>query len=128
MIHTFKYIIMCALAVVATACHSDYDDYTTSGEIALSLPVEGEIEIIQYSVQMMNLNSRSSVTFADKTSGIIPVVNILRGAYSINIEGVVRFRGASHVLQTHQFRALSEFVPFVSSGGNRVELEMILMD
>ncbi len=117
---------MCMMVVAAASCHSDYEDYTTAGEIGLTLPVNGEVEVIQYSLEMMNLNSRDVITAAGKTQSVIAVSDMLRGAYSINIEGVVRYRDVSDKVITQQFRAQSEFVPMVENH-NIVELEMILM-
>jgi hypothetical protein len=119
---------MCALLAVLPCCHSDEDDYTTSAVIELSLPVEGVIETLQYSVTMVNLNSKYPVTSAGRSSCSIIIGNVLRGAYSINVEGVVRYAGADGVVVTSQFRAQSEYVSIVDLEENKVSLEMILMN
>lgn len=120
---------MCALAMLcATSCHDDYKDYMTTGLIALTLPVEGEIETIQYTVRMMDLNSRNTITLAGETDGTITVENLFRGAYSINVEGVVRYVDSDEMTHTSQFRAQSDYVSMVEVNGNSVSLEMILMD
>lgn len=120
---------MCALAMLcATSCHDDYKDYMITGLIALTLPVEGEIETIQYSVRMMDLNSRNTITLAGETCGTITVENLFRGAYSINVEGVVRYVDSDEMTHTSQFRAQSDYVSMVEVNGNSVSLEMILMD
>ena len=116
------------MALGFVSCHNDLEDYFTSGEIALVLPVDGDVETIQYSVKMMNLNSRNVVTLAGKTSGAISVDEILRGAYSINVDGIVQFKDAAGEVHAHQFRAQSDFVEMIDLAGNHVELEMILMD
>lgn len=122
------YILICVMALGLASCHNDLEDYFTSGEIALVLPVDGDVETIQYSVKMMNLNSRNVVTLAGKTSGAISVDEILRGAYSINVDGIVQFKDAAGEVHAHQFRAQSDFVEMIDLAGNHVELEMILMD
>jgi len=123
-------IMMCVVALVASGCHSDLEDYTTGGEIVLTLPQEGTIETLQYSVMMVNLNSRNVTTFSDITaSGHIIVDNIMRGAYSVSVEGIVRIKDATSQLSTHQFRAQSDYVSMAATdGGNTVTLEMILID
>ena len=97
---------MCAFALLCvTSCHDDYNDYMTTGHIALTLPVDGEIKTIQYSVKMMNLNSRNTITLAGETNSAITVDNLFRGAYSINVEGVVRYVDSNATTHTSQFRA-----------------------
>ena len=86
----------------------------------------GEMEVIQYSIEMMNLNTRDVVTAAGKTQDVITVSEILRGAYSINIEGVVRYRNADGDVFTQSFRVQSEYVLMVDND-NKIELEMTLM-
>jgi hypothetical protein len=110
------------------SCHDDYSDYTTTGRILLSLPTDGEIEVIQYSVKMMNLNSRHTITLAGETNKAITIDNLFRGAYSINVEGVVRYVGSDATSHTSQFRAQSDYVSMVELNDNAISLEMILMD
>ncbi len=126
--HCLIYIISALALLCAASCHDDYSDYTTSGHITLTLPTEGDIETIQYSVKMMNLNSRATVTQAGETSGTIAVEDLLRGAYSINVEGVVRYVDGNANTRTSQFRAQSDYVSMVELNDNTVSLEMILMD
>jgi len=121
--------LICALALLSvTSCHDDYKDYMTTGHIALTLPVDGEIETIQYSVKMMDLNSRNTTTLAGTTSSTITVENLFRGAYSINVEGVVRYVDSNATTHTSQFRAQSDYVSMVDLNDNIISLEMILMD
>ncbi len=126
---TLLYMIMCALlSLSVTSCHKDYNDYTTTAHIALTLPIDGKIETIQYSVKMVDLNSRNTVTQAGETRGTIDIENLFRGAYSIHVEGVVRYVDSDSIAHTSQFRALSDYVSLVGLDDNVVSLEMILMD
>lgn len=126
--NSFIYFI-CAMTLLCVAsCHDDYSDYTTTGRILLSLPTDGEIEVIQYSVKMMNLNSRHTITLAGETNKAITIDNLFRGAYSINVEGVVRYVGSDATSHTSQFRAQSDYVSMVELNNNAISLEMILMD
>ena len=115
------------MLLVSSSCHKDHDDYTTTARIGLTLPVEGEVEIIQYSAMLMNLNSRDEVTIAGSTATEIVVPDLLRGAYSINVEGVVTYFDPAHEAQVRPFRAQSQYVPLVDDD-NRVEVEVIFMD
>ena len=125
---SFIYLI-CAFALLCTSsCHDDYKDYTTTGHIVLTLPVEGEIETIQYSVKMIDLNSHNTITLAGETSGTITIEDLFRGAYSINVEGVVRYVDLETTSHTRQFRAQSDYVSMVELNDNTISLEMILMD
>lgn len=120
---------MCMLTLFcATSCHDDYKDYMTTGHIVLSLPVDGEIETIQYSVKIMDLNNRNMITMAGESSGTITVDNLFRGAYYINVEGVVRYVDSNTSTHISQFRAQSDYVSMVELNDNIVSLEMILMD
>ena len=116
------------IIAVTASCHSDHDFYTTTAGIELTMPVEGEVEIIQYSLTMTNLNSREVVNNAGKTTGTIMINDIMRGAYSINVEGIVKYKNESGQVTMRQFRAQSEYVSFVGQQDAVVTLEMILMD
>lgn len=125
---TFIYI-MCAFALLCvTSCHEDYKDYMTTGHIVLTLPVDGEIETIQYSVKMMELNSHNTTTLSGQTNGTITIDNLFRGAYSINVEGVVRYVDRDETTHTSQFRAQSDYVSMVELNDNVISLDVILMD
>ena len=52
----------------------------------------------------------------------------MRGAYSINVEGIVKYKNESGQVMMRQFRAQSEYVSFVGQQDSVVTLEMILMD
>ncbi len=122
------YLFVCMIIAVTASCHSDHDFYTTTAAIELTMPVEGEVEIIQYSLIMTNLNSREVVNNAGKTTGTIMINDIMRGAYSINVEGIVKYKNESGQVTMLQFRAQSEYVSFVGQQDAVVTLEMILMD
>ncbi|GEM_PF-166581 len=122
------YLFVCMIIAVTASCHSDHDFYTTTAGIELTMPVEGEVEIIQYSLTMTNLNSREVVNNAGKTTGTIMINDIMRGAYSINVEGIVKYKNESGQVTMRQFRAQSEYVSFVGQQDAVVTLEMILMD
>ena len=125
---SFIYLISALVLFFVTSCHDDYKDYLTTGHITLTLPVEGEIEAIQYSVKMMDLNNRNIITLAGETSSTIIIENLFRGAYSINVEGVVRYLDNDATIHISQFRAQSDYVPMVELNDNTISLEMILMD
>ncbi len=125
---SFIYLMYALTLICVASCHDDYRDYTTTGHILLTLPTDGEIETIQYSVKMMNLNSRNTITQAGKTGGTIIIENLFRGAYSINVEGVVRYVDNNATTHTSQFRAQSDYVSMVELNDNSISLEMILMD
>lgn len=120
---------MCAFALLCvTSCHEDYKDYMTTGHIVLTLPVDGEIETIQYSVKMMDLNSHNTITLSGQTNGTITIDNLFCGAYSINVEGVVRYVDRDETTHTSQFRAQSDYVSMVELNDNVISLDVILMD
>ena len=125
---SFIYLISALALFCVTSCHDDYKDYLTSGHITLTLPIEGEIEAIQYSVKMMDLNNRNIITLAGETSSTIIIENLFRGAYSINVEGVVRYLDNDATIHISQFRAQSDYVSMVELNDNTISLEMILMD
>lgn len=120
---------MYALTLLCIAsCHNDYKDYFTAGHIILTLPVDAEIETIQYSVKMTNLNSRNTITLAGESKGTITVDNLFTGAYSINVEGVVRYIDGNGNTFTSLFRAQSDYVEMVELNDYTISLEMILMN
>ena len=103
---SFIYLISALALFCVTSCHDDYKDYLTTGHITLTL----------------------IITLAGETSSTIIIENLFRGAYSINVEGVVRYLDNDATIQISQFRAQSDYVPMVELNDNTISLEMILMD
>lgn len=119
--------MLCLLAAIATACHTDNDNLFTSCVIKLNLPTSGEIDMMQYRATVTNLNSREEITLAGKTPDVITINEIMRGAYSINIEGVISYRDNDNAVHTSQFRAQSDYVSVVDND-NIITLEIVIMD
>ena len=55
-------------------------------------------------------------------------LEVLRGAYQIDIEGVAACQSAENVIRMRQFRCQSDYVEFISRDINEVTLKTIFLD
>lgn len=110
-----------------TACHSEQDDLMTTATLRVDGGNDIVISRIQATANLTNMNSRQ-VTAATNFNGPTIEVLLLRGAYQVNIEGVVTYTdtdGAEHI---RQFRAISDYVNLAASNHCEATLSLIFLD
>lgn len=91
-----------------TACHADEDDYYTSIAVTVGPPEGGTILQMQGTVRLTNLNNKqtySTSAFSTSTA----TLEVLRGVYSVDIEGTVRYSDKTGTVRTANFRASSSY-------------------
>ena len=114
------------LGMVLTSCHQDEDDLFTTTAITLAAEQGTTVERVQGTVQLTNLNTRQVTTTAE-FDGNIARVTLLRGAYSVLVEGSMQYKDANGETSVRQFRATSDYLEFASKSLNVATLNIVWM-
>lgn len=119
-------ICVALLGMVLTSCHQDEDDLFTTAAITLAAEQGITVERVQGTVQLTNLNTRQVTTTAE-FDGNIARVTLLRGAYSVLVEGSMQYKDANGETSVRQFRATSDYLEFASKSLNVATLNIVWM-
>ncbi len=119
-------ICVALLGMVLTSCHQDEDDLFTTAAITLAAEQGTTVERVQGTVQLTNLNTRQVTTTAE-FDGNIARVTLLRGAYSVLVEGSMQYKDANGETSVRQFRATSDYLEFASKSLNVATLNIVWM-
>lgn len=119
-------ICVALLGMVLTSCHQDEDDLFTTAAITLVAEQGTTVERVQGTVQLTNLNTRQVTTTAE-FDGNIARVTLLRGAYSVLVEGSTQYKNANGETSVRQFRATSDYLEFASKSLNVATLNIVWM-
>lgn len=120
-------ILLITLAVLLTACAPVEDDIFTTARITVTAEGEESITSVQAQVKLTNVNTRQVTTVAD-FNGTSATVELLRGAYQIDIEGVATCQSSENIIRMRQFRCQSDYVEFIGRDINEVTLKTIFLD
>lgn len=119
-------ICVALLGMVLTSCHQDEDDLFTTAAITLAAEQGTTVERVQGTVQLTNLNTRQVTTTAEFDGNIVRVT-LLRGAYSVLVEGSMQYKDANGETSVRQFRATSDYLEFASKSLNVATLNIVWM-
>ena len=119
-------LLLIALTMLLTACAPVEDDIFTTARITVT-GEEDSITSVQAQVKLTNVNTRQVTTVAD-FDGASATVELLRGAYQIDIEGVATCQSPGNSIRMRQFRCQSDYVEFISRDINEVTLKTIFLD
>lgn len=119
-------ICVALLGMVLTSCHQDEDDLFTTAAITLAAEQGTTVERVQGTVQLTNLNTRQVTTTAE-FDGNIARVTLLRGVYSVLVEGSMQYKDANGETSVRQFRATSDYLEFASKSLNVATLNIVWM-
>ena len=119
-------LLLIALTMLLTACAPVEDEIFTTARITVT-GEEDSITSVQAQVKLTNVNTRQVTTVAD-FDGASATVELLRGAYQIDIEGVATCLSPDNVTRMRQFRCQSDYVKFISHDINEVTLKTIFLD
>ncbi len=119
--------IILSLSIVIIACAPVEDDIFTVARISVTAGDDVAITHVQAQVKLTNVNTRQVTTTADFVGNSV-TVELLRGAYQIDIEGVVSCQSTDGTNQMRQFRCQSDYAEFISKEQNDITLNMIFLD
>lgn len=120
-------LILMALTVLLTACAPVEDDIFTTARITVAGEGDVSITSVQAQVKLTNVNTRQVITVAD-FDGASATVELLRGAYQVDIEGVATCQTTGSAIRLRQFRCQSDYVEFIGHDINEVTLKPIFLD
>ena len=119
--------ILIALTMLLTACAPVEDEIFSTARITVTAEGDDSITSVQAQVKLTNVNTRQVTTVAD-FDGASATVELLRGAYQIDIEGVATCQSPGNSIRMRQFRCQSDYVEFISRDINEVTLKTIFLD
>ena len=119
-------LLLITLTMLLTACAPVEDEIFTTARITVT-GEEDSITSVQAQVRLTNVNTRQVTTVAD-FDGASATVELLRGAYQIDIEGVATCQSPGNSIRMRQFRCQSDYVEFISRDINEVTLKTIFLD
>ena len=125
--HHILYFTLIVLMVAAAACAPVEDDIFTTARVTVSAGDETVITRVQAQAKLTNVNTRQVLSSAD-FEGPSVTVELLRGAYQIDIEGVVTCQQADGQTRMRQVRCQSDYAEFVRDGINDITLNIIFLD
>lgn len=119
------YIIIGVMALVS--CHKDEDDIFTQADIVLTAGDGQTIEQVQGTARITNLNSKQVVTTSDFDVSTIRL-QLIRSSYSVDVEGLVRYRDLDGRTYTKHMRAHSDYINLSATGYNQALLPIIFLE
>ncbi len=125
--HVILSISLTLLAVLFTACAPVEDDIFTTARITVSTTDQMSITRVQAQVKLTNINTRQVVTSAD-FDGASATIELLRGAYQIDIEGVATCLMPEGGTRLRQFRCQRDYAEFIQDDMNEITLTTIFLD
>jgi hypothetical protein len=120
------YISIVIWALVMISCAPVEDDIFTTARITVTTGDDTAITRVQGQVRLTNVNTRQVVTSSDFEGSSVNV-ELLRGAYQIDIEGVVTCQSSNGQPRARQFRCQSDYAEFISDNSS-VTLNIIFLD
>ena len=115
------------LALAITACAPVEDDIFTTAHISVAAGDGLIVNRVQAQVKLTNVNTRQVLSSANFEGDGVSV-ELLRGAYQIDIEGVVTCQSPDGGTRMHQFRCQCDYAEFISKEQNDITLNMIFLD
>ena len=122
-----KQYILAILVLFLAACAPVEDDIFTTARITVAADDGTAITAVQAQVKLTNINTRQVTTAAAFVGNSI-TVELLRGAYQIDIEGVVTCLNPDGTTRHRQFRCQSDYSEFVRHETNEITLNIIFLD
>ncbi len=123
---TAQYLLL-ACCLFLASCHQAEEDFYTTAELSLIMPEGIQPEQIQGTLTLQNLNTLQTTSTSELTANGF-TLQILRGAYKADVEGMIRYRDQNSQSHTAHFRAHSDYVALSTLPLAKVELQMTLLD
>ena len=114
-------------AFAMTSCHQEQTDYYTTAQLTLTVPDSISVRQIQGTMTLQSLNttlSQSSSSITDYSFSM----QVLRGAYKVDVVGMIQYTTPNGGLQTRHYRAHSDYTPFADMPLSAATLPIILLD
>jgi len=110
-----------------SSCHEEQTDYYTTAQLTLELPDTISVRQIQGTMTLQSLNTTLSQSTANLSNNCFSL-QVLRGAYKVDVVGMIQFTTANGGVQTRHYRAHSDYTPFADMPLSAASLPIILLD
>ncbi len=97
------------------SCQSDHDDYFTNAIVTVNVNDSIAIQQVQATAKFTNLNTKQVVTSTNFNNNTLEVT-LLRGAYRVSIEGLLRYTDVHNRSYLKRFRSQNDYLEFTGSG------------
>ena len=125
--HITTYILLSLALLSLSSCHKEENDLFATAVITLNTTESLTISQVQAQAEITNVNTRQTTTTAN-FDGTMLRVDLLRGAYSVLIEGVATCYYSDGTKRLRQFRAQTDYVEFAGKETNATTLNIIFLD
>lgn len=122
-----SFILSAVTLLSLSACHQEEDELFATAVITLTASDGISIGRVQAQAQLTNVNTRQVTTTADFSGATVQIL-LLRGAYSVLIEGVAACTDADGNSRLRQFRAQTDYVELAATGVNTTTMNTIFLD
>ncbi len=114
-------------ALILFSCNSEeHEDYFTEARIELLMPDNVTPVQIQGTLTLQNLNTMSSVSIAEMEGNCFQL-NLLRGAYKADVEGMIKYTDENGNTLIRHFRAHADYMALAELPVSKTELPIILL-
>ena len=95
--------------------------------IAISSEEATEIDRVQATATLTNLNTKQTFTSTNFIGNRL-TETVLRGAYKISIDGVIRYTDKKNEVRVRSFRSTTDFISVGESNSKPIEMQTIFTD
>lgn len=122
-----SFLLCIFTACLLTACRQDNETYFSTARIAVQGGDTITIERIQATATLTNINTGQVVSSTDFQGNRLSI-DVLRGAYHVSIQGLVRYSDRQNKVYTRPFRAYAEYVSLADEGENTFSANLFFMN
>ena len=115
------------LTTILIACQQEETDYHTLARVTLSMPDNNNIIQIQGTLTLQNINNTLNTSTADMNDNTFEIT-VLRGAYKVDVTGMVKYTEQNGTTHICYYRAHSDYTSFTSLPLSETELPIILLE
>lgn len=109
------------------SCQSDHDDYFTNAVITMNAGDTVVVRQVQATAKFTNLNTKQIITSTNFSSNTLEV-SLLRGAYQVSIEGLLRYTDRDNHSYLKRFRSQSDYLELTSSGVSAANMKVVFTE
>lgn len=123
----FFIICFAFIACILISCDNKTEEYMANVTIIVNCDDAKDIDRIQATATITNLNSKQvfrSVNFIKNTLTEV----VLRGAYKITLDGVIRYIDKNNKVRVRTFRSTTNFVSITGSNDTHLLMQTIFTD
>ena len=113
--------------ILMMSCHLELTDYYTIARLTLDVPDSINVNQIQGTMTLQSLNTTLSQSTSNM-QGYSLELNVLRGAYKVDVVGMIQYTNSNGEMLTRHYRAHSDYTPFADTSLSTAELPIILLD